>query len=181
MRMLLSMVAAMAVVGSVSAEEIRFIGKSVIFSDYVIIRSLLDSREHKSFVRAARTVGLDRTLLLPGSTTVFAPDDAAFAALAPEWKLKIIDRPRRQAVAELLACHIVTDPRYAGRRFSELMKIGDHLVLPTLGGCQLTVTRTNQHYVVGDEGGRTSIVSDADILQANGMMQLIDRVMLPSS
>lgn len=181
MRMLLSMVAALAVLGSTSAEEIRFIGKSVIFSDYVIIRSLLDSREHKSFVRAARTVGLDRALLLPGATTVFAPDDAAFAALAPEWKLKIIDRPRRQAVAKLLACHIVTDPRYAGRRLSELMKVGNRLVLPTLGGCRLTVTRTNLHYVVEDDGGRTSIISDVDILQANGMVQLIDRVMLPSS
>lgn len=181
MRILVSIVVALAVMGSVSAEEIRFIGKSVMFSDYVIIRSLLDSREHKSFVRAARTVGLDRTLLLPGATTVFAPDDAAFAALAPEWKMKVIDRPRRQAVAELLACHIVTDPRYAGRRLSELMKVGDRLVLPTLGGCPLTVTRTDQHYVVEDDGGRTAIVSEADILQANGMMQLIDRVMLPSS
>ena len=181
MRMLLSMVAALAVLGSTSAEEIRFIGKSVIFSDYVIIRSLLDSREHKSFVRAARTVGLDHSLMLPGSTTVFAPDDAAFAALAPEWKLKIIDRPRRQAVAKLLACHIVTDPRYAGRRLSELMKVGDRLVLPTLGGCPLTVTRTDQNYVVEDDGERTSIISDVDILQANGMVQLIDRVMLPSS
>jgi uncharacterized surface protein with fasciclin (FAS1) repeats len=181
MRVLLSMVAALAVLVSASAEEIRFIGKSVMFSDYVIIRSLLDSRDHKSFVRAARTVGLDRTLLLPGSTTVFAPDDAAFAALAPEWKMKIIDRPRRQATAKLLACHIVTDPRYAGRRLSELMRVGDRLVLPTLGGCPLTVTRTDQHYVIEDDGGRKSIISQVDILQANGMMQLIDRVMLPSS
>lgn len=181
MRRIALALALLAGASTAIGEEIRFIGKSVMFSDYVIIRSLLDSRDHKSFVRAARSVGLDQPLLKPGAMTVFAPTDAAFSDMPDAWKAKIVDQPRREAVARLLACHIVTDPRFAGRRLSELVKIGDSLELVTLGGCRLTITRMESRFVVRDAVGHQSTVSDADILQANGMMQIIDGVLIPSS
>lgn len=173
--------ATVLLVGLASAEEIRFVGKSVMFSDYVIIRSLLDSRDHKSFVRAARSVDLDQPLLKPGLITVFAPTDAAFEVLSPKWKTKIIDNPRREAVARLLACHIVTDPRYAGRKLADLLKSMDNLVLPTLGGCTLTVSRTPEGFALVDGAGRRSIIPHVDIVQSNGMIQIVDAVLLPSS
>lgn len=163
------------------AEEIRFVGKSVMFSNYVIIRSLLDSRDHKSFVRAARSVDLDQPLLKPGLITVFAPTDAAFSDLSPKWKAKILDTPRREAVARLLACHIVTDPRFAGRKLADLLIGTETLSIPTLGGCGLTVSRVAGGFALVDGAGRRSIIAHADILQSNGMIQIVDAVLLPSS
>ena len=171
----------LAGLASAQAEEIRFVGKSVMFSNYVIIRSLLDSRDHKTFVRAARSVDLDQPLLKPGLITVFAPTDAAFADLSPKWKTKIIDSPRREAVAKLLACHIVADPRFAGRKIADLLKTTESLTFPTLGGCSLTVSRTPGGFALVDGAGRSSVIPHADIVQSNGMIQIVDAVLLPSS
>lgn len=167
--------------GLASAEEIRFVGKSVMFSNYVIIRSLLDSRDHKSFVRAARSVDLDQPLLKPGLITVFAPTDAAFADLSPRWKTRIIENPRREAVARLLSCHIVTDPQFAGRKLADMIKGAENLTIPTLGGCTLTVSRVPEGFALVDGAGRRSIIPHADIVQSNGMIQIVDAVLLPSS
>lgn len=162
-----------------SAEEIRFVGQSVMFSNYRIIRSLLDSRDHKSFVRAARAVDLDQPLLQAGSMTVFAPTDAAFVALGAEREEQLVKRPRKDAVARVLACHIVTDPRFAGRKLSELMARQESLDLPTLGKCVLTVRKTHNGFTVSRENGQIAHIMHSDIAQSNGMIQIVDQVFLP--
>ena len=161
------------------AEEIRFVGQSVMFSNYRIIRSLLDSRDHKSFIRAARAVGLDQPLLQAGSMTVFAPSDAAFAALGLDTQEQLVKRPRTDAVARVLACHIVVDPRFAGRRLADLMTGQVRIELPTLGKCRLTVEKTADGYRVSGDAGEVANIYAADIAQSNGMIQIIDKVILP--
>jgi uncharacterized surface protein with fasciclin (FAS1) repeats len=162
-----------------SAEEIRFVGKSVMFSDYRIIRSLLDSRDHKSLMKAVRAVGLEQPLLHAGVITVFAPTDAAFAALEPDRQDELVKHPRTDAVARVLACHIVADPRYAGRKLADMMDNRESLDLPTLGKCVLTVRKAGGHFTIAHKNGQVARVTDSDIAQSNGMIQIVDEVFLP--
>ena len=162
-----------------SAQEIRFIGKSVMFSDYRIIRSLLDSRDHKSFVRAARAVGLEQPLLQAGSMTVLAPTDAAFLQLPQSLQDRLVNRPGKDAVARVLACHIVTDPRFAGLRLADLLRDRDSISIPTLGSCVLTIAKAGNAYRISNGAGAGALVLAADIAQSNGMIQIIDKVILP--
>lgn len=162
-----------------SAEEIRFVGKSVMFSDYRIIRSLLDSRDHKSFIRAAKAVGIEQPLLKAGSVTVFAPTDAAFAMLEPERQDELVKHPRKDAVARVLACHIVTDPRYAGRKLADLLEGKESIELPTLGTCVLTVRKVQDGFVISRENSVNVQITHSDIAQSNGVIQIVDQVFLP--
>ena len=162
------------------AQDIRFVGKSVMFPSYPIIRSLLDSRDHRDFIKAARAVKLDQPFLHAGPMTVFAPTDKAFDALSGKWHDWLVRRTTHDAVAKVLACHIVTDPRFAGKTLSELLKDKDEVMLPTLGGCRLFITKDAAGYAIGSASGTVAHISNADIRQSNGIIEIIDTVILPN-
>jgi uncharacterized surface protein with fasciclin (FAS1) repeats len=126
--------------GTSAAEEIRFHGKSVMFSTNSIISNLLASREHTLLMKALRSVGLEQPLLYQGNYTLFAPVDEAFAKLPADFSESLFRRVNRSEMAKLLACHIVADNRFAGKKLVDQLKPGAPLVLKTLGGCMLKLS-----------------------------------------
>jgi uncharacterized surface protein with fasciclin (FAS1) repeats len=168
--------------GSAAAsEEIRFHGKSVMFSTNSIISNLLASREHTMLMKALRSVGLEQPLLYQGHFTLFAPNDDAFAKLPADFSDSIFRRVNRSQMAKLLACHIVTDKAHAGQKLFDRLKPGAPLSLPTLGGCVLMLELKDGGVLVTDESGNQGRIIEADILQTNGLIELTDRVFVPKN
>ena len=164
-----------------ASEEIRFHGKSVMFSTNSIISNLLASRENKLLMKALRSVGLEQPLLYQGNFTLFAPVDDAFAKLPADFSESIFRRVNRSEMAKLLACHIVADSRFAGAKLVDQLKPGAPLLLKTLGGCMLTLEIKDGAVFVTDESGNQGKIIEADILQTNGLIELIDRVFVPKT
>ncbi|MGB8817365.1 MAG: fasciclin domain-containing protein [Rhizobiaceae bacterium] len=163
------------------AEEIRMIGNSVMYSSKSILSNVMDSRTHKTLIKAMRSVKLEQPLMRRGSFTLFAPDDAAFAALPADYSDRVFRRINRDEMAHVLACHIVAGNDLAGRKLSDLVPDGGTLKLVTLGGCKLTLSRkAGKLFVIGPNGEEAEITA-VDVLQSNGMVQIINRVILPSS
>ncbi len=162
-----------------ASEEIRFFGKSVMFSANTITSNLLQSNEHRVLIKALRSVGLEQPLLHRGLYTLFAPDDAAFAKLPADYSESIFRRVNRSEIAKLLACHIVAEGELAGRKLLDRLKSGGPLTLKTLGGCMLRLEFRRGALMIADETGNQGKVLEADILQSNGIIQLIDRVLVP--
>jgi uncharacterized surface protein with fasciclin (FAS1) repeats len=161
-----------------ASEEIRFHGNSVMFSTNSIVSNLLASREHTLLMKALRSVGLEQPLLYQGNFTLFAPIDDAFAKLPADFSDSIFRRVNRSEMAKLLACHIVADG-FAGEKLLGRLNPGRPLALKTLGGCVLTLELRDGAVFVMDESGHQGKVIAADILQTNGLIQLIDQVFVP--
>ena len=162
-----------------ASEEIRFYGKSVMFSTNSIIDNLKESRELTVFMKALRSVGLVKSLAHKGPFTLFAPVNDAFAKLPGDYSESIFRRVNRSEMAKLLACHIVADSGFAGEKLVEQLKPGAPLVLETLGGCVLKLEAKDGAVFITDESGHQGKVIEADILQTNGLIQLIDHVFVP--
>lgn len=164
-----------------ASEEIRFFGESVMFSTNSIISNLLASREHTMLMKALRSVGLEQPLLYQGKYTLFAPVDDAFATLPSDYSESIFRRVNRSEMAKLLSCHIVAEGDLAGRKLLNALKPGKAMTLKTLGGCLLKMELRQGSIYVTDESGHEGKILEADILQANGMIQLVDRVLVPKT
>ena len=164
-----------------ASEEIRFVGKSVMFSTNTITSNLLGSHEHTVLMKALRSVGLEQSLLHQGLYTLFAPDDAAFAKLPQDYSESIFRRVNRYEMAKLLSCHIVAEGNLAGRKLLDALKLDKALTLKTLGGCLLRLEFREGSVHVSDESGNEGKILEADILQTNGMIQLTDRVFVPKT
>jgi uncharacterized surface protein with fasciclin (FAS1) repeats len=162
-----------------ASEEIRFHGKSVMFSTNSIISNLLASHEHTILMKALRSVGLEQPLLYQGNFTLFAPVDDAFAKLPADFSESLFRRVNRREMARLLACHIVADDRSAGEKLVDQLKPGAPLVLKTLGGCLLKLEAKDGAVFVTDESGNQGKIIEADIRQTNGLIELIDHVFVP--
>ena len=168
-------------VPAAATEEIRFFGKSVMFSTNTITGNLLELHEHKVLMKALRSVGLEQALLHRGLYTLFAPNDRAFAKLAQDYSESVFRRVNRSELAKLLSCHIVAEGEFAGTKLMDRLKSGGPLSVKTLGGCGLRLElRQGTVYVTGETGHEGKIL-EADILQKNGMIQLTDRVFVPSN
>jgi uncharacterized surface protein with fasciclin (FAS1) repeats len=182
MKIIAALFAAAIFAGPAAAsEEIRFHGKSVMFSTNSITSNLLASREHTLLMKALRSVGLEQPLLYQGNFTLFAPIDDAFAKLPSDYSESIFRRVNRSEMAKLLACHIVADSRFAGKKLVDQLKPGAPHLLKTLGGCMLTLEKKDGAVFVTDESGNQGKIIEADILQTNGLIELIDQVFVPKS
>jgi uncharacterized surface protein with fasciclin (FAS1) repeats len=175
-----ALLAAVLLTGARSAaEEIRFHGNSVMYSNNNIISNLIASRDHTKLMDALRSVGLEQSLLHQGLFTLFAPDNEAFSKLPADYAESIFRRVNREDMARLLACHIVAEGNLAGRKLFEKLRLEGPQTLRTLGGCRLELEIKDGAIFVRDESGHQAKILEADILQSNGMIQLTDQVFVP--
>jgi uncharacterized surface protein with fasciclin (FAS1) repeats len=163
------------------AEEIRMIGQSVMYSSNTILSNVINSRTHRTLIKAIKSVKLEQPLMRSGAFTVFAPDDAAFAALPQAYAARLFERVNRDEMARVLACHIIAGTDFAGKPLSSLVADGESLDLQTIGGCTLTLSRRAGRLFIGTPEVPAAEITASDVAQSNGMVQIIDRVLVPSS
>ncbi len=127
-----------------------------------------------------RTAELTATLAGPGPFTVFAPNDAAFARLAPGVQDQLLLPANRASLARLLRYHIVAGNLTAQELTARINAGGGTATLVTLAGDPLTATMTQSVITLTDVNGNKSYVEVADARQSNGLVHVVNGVLVPN-
>ena len=130
-------------------------------------------------VAAVVAAGLVDTLKGAGPFTVFAPTNEAFAAL-PAGTVDNLLKPENKAMlTKILTCHVVGAKAMAADVMSMVKADGGMHKVKTVGGCELTLKVDGDKVTVTDESGGVANVTIADVAQSNGVIHVIDKVLLP--
>ncbi len=155
------------------------VGGSEMFPQRNIVQNAVNSKDHTTLVAAVKAAGLVETLESKGPFTVFAPVNAAFAALPPGTVDTLLKPENRAALTKVLTYHVVPG-RYTSEDLDRLIKKGNGIAtLTTASGGTLSLTKNGQRNItVRDETGSTANISIYDVLQSNGVIYSVDRVLL---
>lgn len=162
-----------------SAEPHVMVGGAPMYPSRNIVQNAVNSDDHKTLVAAVKQAGLVDTLSGPGPFIVFAPTDEAFAKLPPGTVETLMRPENKQKLTEILTYHVVpANADAAAIRGMVADDNGAHPV-PTVNGQKLTA-KTNQGVItLTDANGRVAAVTVEDVIQSNGVIHVIDTVMLP--
>ncbi|QDC10387.1 fasciclin domain-containing protein [Oceanicola sp. D3] len=144
-----------------------------------IVENAVNSPIHTTLVAAVKQAGLVDTLASEGPFTVFAPTDAAFAMVKPESLNALMQPGAKKQLTEILTCHVVGAKAMSNAIAGMIADDGGNHPVETLGGCTLQAKMTGGKITLTDENGRTATVTVADVEQSNGVIHVIDRVLLP--
>jgi len=162
------------------AEESVEVGGAPMFPSKTIVENAVNSADHETLVAAVKAAGLVEALSGEGPFMVFAPTDAAFAKLPPETVATLLKPENKAALQEVLTYHVVKANVLSDAiRQMVIDDNGAHPV-PTLSGGQLIAMTSGEHIILVDERGRKAAVTIADVRQSNGVIHVIDTVLLPA-
>jgi uncharacterized surface protein with fasciclin (FAS1) repeats len=155
------------------------VGGAPMYPSKTIVENAVNSKDHTTLVAAVKAAGLVDTLSGPGPFTVFAPTNAAFAAL-PAGTVETLVKPENKAqLTKILTYHVVPGT-YTSRDLTALAKKnGGEAELKTVGGGSLAVIQKGKNLYVADTKGNTARVTTADVMQSNGVIHVIDHVLMP--
>jgi len=164
---------------SMSAEKTKMVGGAPMYPSKNIVENAVNSKDHTTLVAAVKAAGLAETLSGPGPFTVFAPTNAAFNAL-PKGTVDTLMKPESKAtLTKVLTYHVVPGTHTARELMDEVKKGGGKAMLKTVAGETLTVTQSGSKLVLTDAKGGKSDVTIADVMQSNGVIHVVDKVLLP--
>jgi len=156
------------------------VGGAAMYKNKNIIENAVNSKDHTTLVAAVKAAGLVETLSGKGPFTVFAPTNAAFAAL-PAGTVETLLKPENKAMlAGILTYHVIAG-NYDSKAIMKAIKKGNGTAtFTTVAGGKLTAKMDGKTLVLTDEKGGMSRVTIADVKQSNGYIHVIDTVVLPN-
>lgn len=177
-----SLIAATALVAAaplLSAASNPKVGGAVMLPTKTIVENAAQSADHKTLVAAVQAAGLAETLSGPGPFTVFAPTDGAFSALGAS-TVDTLTRPEnKERLTAILTYHVVPGAMTAKMINAEIRKGKGKATLTTVQGRPLTVRTTGGMLILTDARGSTSMVTIKDVMQSNGVIHVVDTVLMP--
>ena len=123
--------------------------------------------------------GLVETLSGPGPFTVFAPTNEAFAALPAGTVDNLLKPENKATLVKILTCHVVAAKALSTDVMAMAKADGGTHEVTTVGGCKLWLSVKDGKVWVKDENGGTAQVTIADVVQSNGVIHVVDHVLLP--
>jgi uncharacterized surface protein with fasciclin (FAS1) repeats len=144
-----------------------------------IIENAVNSKDHTTLVAAVKAAGLVETLSGAGPFTVFAPVNSAFDALPAGTVDNLLKPENKATLAKILACHVVAAKAMAADVTKMAMDDGGMHEVTTVGGCKLQLSAKDGKVMIKDEAGGMATVTIADVVQSNGVIHVIDKVLLP--
>ena len=178
MKNTLSAIVFTLVAGAAVAEN-PMVGGAPMLADRDIVSNAVNSADHTTLVAAVQAAGLVETLQSPGPFTVFAPVNDAFAALPVGTVETLLLPENRDQLVKVLTCHVVADELFAAE-FASLLAGGGVAKISTVGGCVLEGRISGGMLQLTDETGGVATVTIADVDQSNGVIHVINRVLLPA-
>jgi len=159
-----------------AADHTVMVGGAAMYPSKNIVENAVNSQDHTTLVAAVKAAGLVDTLSSPGPFTVFAPTNEAFAKLPPGTVDTLVKPENKDTLTKVLTYHVV-----AGRlSTADLMQMAkDGKVLTTVEGEPLTVSVKHRHVVLTDAKGGMSMVTIANVYQSNGVIHVVDTVLMP--
>jgi uncharacterized surface protein with fasciclin (FAS1) repeats len=155
------------------------VGGAPMLASKDIIDNAVNSKDHTTLVAAVKAAGLVETLKGPGPFTVFAPTNAAFAAL-PAGTVDTLLKPENKAMLTgILTYHVVAGKMDAAALTKAITEGKGTAMLKTVAGGTLTAKAAGGKVMVTDEKGGAATVTIADVYQSNGVIHVVDKVLLP--
>jgi uncharacterized surface protein with fasciclin (FAS1) repeats len=155
------------------------VGGAPMYASKDIIDNAVNSKDHTTLVAAVKAAGLVETLKGAGPFTVFAPTNAAFAAL-PAGTVDTLLKPENKAtLSKILTYHVVSGRLDSAALAERIRAGGGSAALTTVQGEPLKVGMRGDLVVLTDTKGNTSTVTTADVNQKNGVIHVVDSVLMP--
>ena len=174
----LALAAALSV-GAVSAIAQVTVGGAPMYATKDIIDNAVNSKDHTTLVAAVKAAGLVETLKGPGPFTVFAPTNAAFAAL-PAGTVDTLLKPENKGTLTTILTYHVVAGKVDAKSLMKMIDDGKGMAsLKTVAGGTLVAKSTGGMVTVTDEKGGSANVTIADVYQSNGVIHVVDKVLLP--
>lgn len=157
------------------------VGGAPMYKNKNIIENAVNSKDHTTLVAAVKAAGLVDTLQGKGPFTVFAPTNEAFAALPAGTVETLLKPENKDKLTQVLTCHVVAADAMAAMIDKMIKDDGGMHKVKTVGGCTLTASEKDGKIMLTDEAGGTATVTIADVKQSNGVIHVIDKVLLPKA
>lgn len=155
------------------------VGGAAMYPTKTIVENAVNSKDHTTLVAAVKAAGLVETLSGPGPFTVFAPTDAAFAKL-PEGTVATLVKPENKAtLTSILTYHVVAGKMTAADVAAAIKAGGGKATLTTVNGGTLTASMMGDRIMLTDAKGGMSHVTIGNVMQSNGVIHVVDGVLLP--
>jgi uncharacterized surface protein with fasciclin (FAS1) repeats len=164
----------------VFAAKNPMVGGKEMYPNKDIIDNAVNSADHTTLVAAVKAAGLVDTLKGPGPFTVFAPTNAAFAKL-PAGTVDTLLKPENKAtLTKILTYHVVAG-RWSAADIKKMIKDGHGVAqLKTVSGGTLTAMLKGSMIELKDDKGGISTVTQANVFQSNGVIHVVDSVLIPN-
>ncbi len=167
------------VTNSIAQEKTVMVGGAAMYPSKNIVENAVNSKDHTTLVAAVKAAGLVETLQGDGPFTVFAPTNAAFDML-PKGTVDNLVKPENKAqLTGILTYHVVAGKMNAKDLKAKIKKGNGMAKLKTVQGEELTVMEKGGNIWVKDAKGNTAKVTIADVNQSNGVIHVVDHVLMP--
>ena len=161
------------------AQDNPMVGGAAMYADKNIVENAVNSADHTTLVAAVQAAGLVETLQSEGPFTVFAPTNAAFEAL-PDGTVETLLMPEnKEQLTTILTCHVVAANALSDAISQMIADDNGAHPVSTVGGCTLMAKQMDGKIMLEDENGNVANVTIADVRQSNGVIHVIDGVLLP--
>jgi uncharacterized surface protein with fasciclin (FAS1) repeats len=160
-------------------EQTKMVGGAAMYPSKNIVENAVNSKDHTTLVAAVKAAGLVETLQSAGPFTVFAPTNNAFEMLPAGTVDNLLKPESKTALTGVLTYHVVSG-KYTSMDLAKLIKAGKGTAaLKTVAGGNLMVMMQGKKIAIKDENGGVAYVTIKDVNQSNGVIHVIDHVVLP--
>ena len=156
------------------------VGGAPMYANKTIVENASASADHTTLVSAVKAAGLDQTLSGAGPYTVFAPTNAAFAKLPAGTVDGLLKPESKGQLTGILTYHVVPGVVLASDLLNSIERGNGKAELATVGGGKLTATEADGAIVLTDAKGGQARVTQGDVMQSNGVVHVVDAVLMPS-
>ena len=178
-RLAIALAAATVLGNSAIAKTNPMVGGAAMYPTRTIVENAVNSKDHTTLVAAVKAAGLVETLSSPGPFTVFAPTNAAFAKL-PAGTVETLVKPENTAtLTSILTEHVVPGRITAQDIAAAAKRGGGKATYVTASGGKLTFWKKGMGWRVQDAKGHYANITIANVMQSNGVIHVIDTVLLP--
>ena len=157
------------------------VGGAAMYPSKNIVQNAVNSKDHTTLVTAVKAAGLVETLQTPGPFTVFAPTNEAFDML-PKGTVETLLKPENKGTLTTILTYHVVAGKLDAKELSRLIRAGNgKAALTTVAGGKLWASMKGNKIMLTDEKGGMATVTIKNVYQSNGVIHVIDHVVLPRS
>jgi len=183
-----ALAASLAVIGAASLATMpvvadghtKMVGGAAMYPDKNIIENAVNSKDHTTLVAAVKAAGLVETLQGKGPFTVFAPTNAAFAKLPKGTVENLLKPENKDQLTRILTYHVLSGKAPSSAAITKMTKDDNNKhPVKTVSGNKFTTFLKDDKLKIRDANGNVATVTIADVNQSNGVIHVIDTVLLP--
>ena len=175
------MIAALLVDTTFAQEMTVQVGGAAMYPSKNIVENAVNSKDHTTLVAAVKAAGLVETLEGAGPFTVFAPTNEAFNKL-PAGTVETLVKPENKAKLTTILTYHVVSGRLDSKALADMITAGNGTAqLTTVQGGKLWIMMKGKHFILKDENGGMAKITIKDVYQSNGVILVIDTVLMPKS